>query len=93
MKEKQIERELVKEVGKHGGICPKFVSPGTNGMPDRLVLLPEGRIGFAETKALGKRPRPIQRKRHRQLRALGFQVFVLDSREKIEEAVEWLTLS
>ena len=59
-------------------MCPKLVSPGTDGMPDRMILLPGGRIGFVEVKAPGKKPRPLQIKRHGQLRALGFPVFVLD---------------
>ena len=43
-----------------GGICPKLVSPGFDGMPDRMVLLPNGRIGFVEVKAPGEKPRPLQ---------------------------------
>ena len=78
MREKKIEKMLVKAVKAEGGICPKFVSPGTDGMPDRIVLLPEGRIGFVEVKAPGKKPRLLQEKRHKELRALGFLVFVLD---------------
>ena len=53
MREKQIESKLVKAVRNVGGMCPKLVSPGTDGMPDRLVLLPGCRIGFVEVKAPG----------------------------------------
>ena len=77
MREKYIENELVKSVRAAGGICPKLISPGTDGMPDRMVLLPGGKIGFVEVKAPGKRPRPLQMRRHRILRSLGFKVFVL----------------
>ena len=83
MREKQIESKLVKAVRTAGGVCPKLVSPGTDGMPDRLVLLPGCRIGFAEVKAPGKEPRPLQTQRHKQLRALGFPVFVLDDPEQV----------
>ena len=76
--EKDIERKLVKAVRLMGGICPKFVSPGFDGMPDRLMLLPDGKAGFVEVKDKGKKPRPLQEARHRLLRDLGFQVFVLD---------------
>ncbi len=62
----------------------KFVSPGMAGIPDRLVLLPEGRIYFVELKAPGKNLRPLQVKRKRQLEALGFKVYVIDSYEKIQ---------
>ena len=62
----------------------KFVSPGMAGIPDRLVLLPKGRIYFVELKAPGKALRPLQVKRKRQLEALGFKVYVIDSYEKIQ---------
>ncbi len=51
MREKQIEQKLVQAAGKSGGICPKFTSPGSAGMPDRLLLLPQGRMAFVEVKA------------------------------------------
>lgn len=85
MKEKYIEQQLIKAVKSAGGICPKLVSPGTDGMPDRLVLLPGGRITFVEVKAPGQKPRPLQLLRHRTLRDLGFKVFVLDDPEQIPE--------
>ena len=61
----------------------KFTSPGTNGMPDRLVLLPGGRMGFVELKAPGKKPRLVQELRMRQLRRLGFFAAVIDGFEQI----------
>ena len=67
MREKTIELQLARAVKKIGGMCPKFVAPGTDGMPDRLVLLPGAAIGFVEVKAPGKEPRPLQVMRHRQL--------------------------
>lgn len=78
MNEKQIENKLVLAVKKLGGIAPKLVYPGFAGMPDRLILLPDGHVGFAELKALGKKPRPLQLARHRLLRKLGFKVYVID---------------
>ena len=87
MREKQIEQKLVKAVKAEGGMCPKLVSPGTDGMPDRMVLLPEARIGFVEVKAPGQKPRPLQERRHAQLRDLGFIVFVLDDPEQISEII------
>ena len=79
MREKIIEQHLVKAVKNSGGIAPKLVCPGFDGMPDRLVLLPRGKIGFVEVKAPGKEPRPLQVARHGLLRRLGFKVYVLDS--------------
>jgi len=83
MREREIERRLAAAVKQSGGMCPKFVSPGLDGMPDRICLLPNGKIGFVEVKATGKTPRALQLKRHEQLRALGFRVFVLDDVKQI----------
>ena len=83
MKEKAIERKLVAAVKAAGGIAPKFVSPGLDGMPDRLALLPDGRAAFVEVKAPGQKPRPLQLARHRLLRRLGFRVYVLDDERQI----------
>lgn len=83
MRETIIEQHLVKAVKNSGGIAPKLVCLGFDGMPDRLVLLPGGKIGFVEVKAPGKEPRPLQVARHRLLRRLGFKVYVLDDPEQI----------
>ncbi|MFQ7107255.1 VRR-NUC domain-containing protein [Neglectibacter timonensis] len=83
MREKEIEKKLIQAVKQAGGICPKLVSPGFDGMPDRMVLLPNGKIGFVEVKATGEKPRPLQFSRHRLLRRLGLLVYVLDDAEQI----------
>lgn len=87
MREKEIERALCGAVQKQNGISPKFVSPGMAGMPDRLVLFPEGRMGFVELKAPGKRMRPLQARRKRHLEELGYKVFCIDGVEQIEEVI------
>ena len=83
MREKTIERKLTLMVKKQGGICPKFVSPGFDGLPDRIVLLPGGHIAFVEVKAPGKKPRALQTARLTLLRKLGFRVYILDNEEQI----------
>ena len=83
MREKTIEAKLVKAVRIMGGLAPKFVSPGFDGVPDRLVLLPGGKIAFIELKAPGKTLRPLQVRRKRQLERLGFSVYCIDSPEQI----------
>lgn len=83
MREKQIEAKLTQASKMLGGIAPKFVSPGYDGMPDRIVLLPGGRMAFVEVKAPGKVTRPLQEARHRMLRKLGFKVYVLDDTGQI----------
>lgn len=81
--EKQIEQSLVKAVKNMGGYALKFVSPGFDGMPDRIVLLPHGVMAFVEVKAPGKKPRPLQASRHGLLQRLGFKVYVLDDMNQI----------
>lgn len=83
MREKEIEKKLTLEVKKRGGLAVKFVSPGFDGMPDRIVLMPGGIIAFVEVKAPGKRPRPLQMARHKLFRKLGFLVFVLEDESQI----------
>ena len=83
MREKTIEAKLVQTVRTKGGLAPKFTSPGFDGVPDRLVLLPGGKIAFIELKALGKTLRPLQVRRKWQLEALGFSVYCIDRPEQI----------
>jgi len=83
MLEKHIEQKMVQVVHQIGGLAPKFISTGWAGVPDRLVLLPGGRLAFVEVKAPGKALRPLQVKRKGQLEALGFRVYVIDRPEQI----------
>lgn len=83
MLESQIESRLVQAVKAKGGLAIKLNPMSLAGIPDRLVLLPGGRIVFVELKAPGKKPRRVQEVRHNQLRSLGFEVLVIDSVEMI----------
>ena len=83
MRESFIEEKLRKAVKQKGGICWKFTSPGTAGVPDRIILMPGGRIAFVEVKAPGEKTRPLQLSRHRLLRRLGFKIYVLNNIEEI----------
>lgn len=83
MREKAIEQKLTLMVKRQGGICLKFVSPGFDGVPDRIVLFPGGIVAFVEVKAPGEKPRPLQISRHKLLRRLGFKVYVLDDPTQI----------
>ena len=86
--EKELELMLVKEVKRRGGRAYKFISPGLNGVPDRLVLMPGGKMGFVEVKAPGKKMRPNQIKRKGELESLGFLVYCLDDPEEIGGVVD-----
>lgn len=91
MLEKHIEQKLVKKVKDKGGLALKLVSPSLDGLPDRLLLLSKGKIAFAELKAPGKKLRPLQEKRKRQLEELGFLVFVIDNANGIDAVIEKVT--
>ena len=88
MREKVIEQKLVQAVRQSGGIALKLVCSNMNGVPDRLLLLPGGRMAFCEVKVPGEKPRPLQVHRMEQLRGLGFRVFVIDGVEQIGGIVD-----
>lgn len=88
MMEKKIEARLTSEVKKCGGLSIKLVSPSMTGLPDRLLLLPGGMMGFVEVKQTRERPRPVQTKRIKQLQDLGFTALVLDDIEDIGKVID-----
>lgn len=77
MQESRVEARLVRGVKALGGLCWKFVSPGTAGVPDRIVLLPGGRVALVELKQKTGRLSAIQRLRRRELRQVGAEVWTL----------------
>lgn len=86
-RERDVERSLIRSVRKAGGLCLKFISPGWSGAPDRVCLFSGGKMFFIEVKKPGERPRPLQLKRHEQLRKLGFNVYVIDGKEQIDDLI------
>lgn len=86
MLEKQIERKLTEEVKKLNGMCLKQTS--LTGIPDRLILLPGGKMAFVELKAPGEKPRKLQQVRIKQLRKMGFMCFVVDGLEMISDVLD-----
>jgi len=89
VREVEIERTLVRAVGKQNGWCMKFISPGCDGVPDRILLFPGGRVGFVEVKAPGGKPRPLQLAVMDRLKRMGFPVWVLDSMASIPEILDF----
>ena len=82
--EKLLERKLTKWIKNLGGLCIKLLATHFTGLPDRMILLPEGKIFFCEVKTTGKKPTAIQRRVHDTIRALGFRVHVVDCSEDLE---------
>ena len=91
MREKEIEKYLREEIKKIGGIAYKFTSPGNSGVPDRLVLLPCGVVAFVELKAPGGKTTAIQDRQIARIQKLDFDVYVIDSKEKVDEFVFEMT--
>lgn len=76
--EKEVETALRKMVESHGGLCLKWVCPGWCGVPDRIILLPGGRVAFAETKRpKGGKLSRMQEWWDRRLASLGFQHWIV----------------
>jgi len=84
MRESRIEGALVRRVHELGGYAIKLAAPGHRGAPDRLVLLPGGRVMFVEVKAPGRRPTALQARMHARLVAMGFRVETLDNLEAVD---------
>lgn len=87
MREETVERRLVELARRHGGIARKWVSPGVRGVPDRIVILPGGRVFFVEVKRPGGKPRADQVVQLNQLRQLGCDVYVVDDADKFFEEI------
>ena len=74
MRESYIEGQLRKQIEKKGGRFYKWVSPGNAGVPDRIAVLPGGRIWFIELKTEKGRLKPVQKWMQGRLKELGCNV-------------------
>lgn len=88
MKESTIEARLVREVKKRGGLCYKFISPGSPGVPDRIVVLPGGATVYVELKTEIGRLAKIQKWQIEELRKRGAVVRVLKGMDQVLEFLE-----
>ena len=89
MLEKDIEKFLVREVKKLGGLCYKWVSPGNAGVPDRIVLLPNSPALFVELKANKGKLSRLQEVQVKKLRSLNAPVYILYGLEEVKEFIKW----
>lgn len=87
MREKNIEKYLIDEMKKAGGKSYKWISPGNNGVPDRIATFPNGKIVFIELKAPGQKPSKQQNIIHRELLKLNCEVYVIDNKKQIDELI------
>lgn len=88
MQEANVEKYLIRYVKDKGGLCLKFISASMRGLPDRIVILPQGKIFFVELKAKGKKPRPEQTRVHKLFSSLDVKVYTADSKEKVRSVVD-----
>ncbi len=88
MRETTLERRLVREVERIGGLAPKWISPGNRGVPDRIVILPGGGTVYVEMKAPGKPLAPLQEHWKRKLLKLGHRHYKIDSNEDIDRFID-----
>lgn len=90
IRERDIEAYLRDEAKKAGMKAYKFVSPGNDGVPDRLLALPIGQAVFVELKAPGRKSTELQRRKQQELADLGFVVFAdIDTRKKVDTVMYW----
>ena len=85
--EKLIEKNLCKEVKKIGGMAIKLLCNQFSGLPDRMCLFPNGIVVFVEVKTTGQKPRRLQTIVHEKIRALGFDVYIVDSNDKVDDII------
>jgi hypothetical protein len=88
MRERDIEKKMLNAVRKMGGEAFKWVSPGNDGVPDRIVMLPGGRLIFVELKADRGRLSPVQKIQIRRIQKLGQDVEVVQGMDGLEEFLE-----
>ena len=74
MKESQIEAKLVRMVREHGGLCYKFVSPNNPGVPDRIIITPDGRTVYVELKTEVGRLANVQQRQISEMQKRGADV-------------------
>lgn len=86
-RERDIERYLRHRVEQMGGLAFKFVAPGNDGVPDRVIIMPGGLVSFVETKTKGGRLSPIQKWQHDRMRRRGCSVRTIWTKAQVDE---WL---
>lgn len=88
MLESTSEQRLRREIKKHGGWAIKLDSE--SGLPDRLLILPGGKVVFVEMKQINGRTRKVQDVVIARLRAKGHDVRVVHGTEQVMDLVKEL---
>lgn len=85
--EKTLDKKLSAELKKIGGWSIKLITAHISGLPDRICLLPGGRLFFAEIKTTKQKPRKLQMSVQNKLILMGFEVYVIDNSEIIKKLI------
>lgn len=85
--EKVIEQYLVESAKQNGLLCLKYSNPNQSGYPDRLLVLPSGRVIWVELKSKGRKPTKLQQLRHERLACMDHRVYVIDSKSDIDKLI------
>lgn len=88
MREKTIEKWLREGCDRLGLLAMKFTSPGNDGVPDRLVICPDGRVLFVELKTDTGRLSPIQAWQHKRMRKVGAKVITVYGTVGVSDLLE-----
>ncbi len=88
LREARSEARLCAGIRALGGLCPKFNPTGERGWPDRVVVMPGGRVYWVELKSLRGRLTPWQTRRHLELKALGQEVVTLHGHDQVDTFLE-----
>ena len=90
MLEKEVEKYLIDQVKKYGGLCYKFTAPGNRAVPDRIVLF-SGRTFFIELKRPGEKPRKDQLKKFKDFSKQNIRVYVIDTKDGVDQFIKKMT--
>lgn len=90
MLEKTIEKKLKTEIEKRGGLCLKFTSPSTRGVPDRIILLPSGEVHFVELKAENGKLSKLQGMQFKEFLKRRAKIFLLRGLDEVKTYLEFV---
>ena len=92
LSEKSIEKYLVEQAKFAGCPCLKYFNPNMVGYPDRLVVLPGGKVVWVELKSKGRKPSKVQQVRMAELTDLGHVVKVIDNKLDVDKLINEIKL-
>ena len=87
VREAKVERYLDQQVKLLDGFTRKYVSPGRDGVADRLCYLPGGLLWLVEVKTTDGRESPAQQRERQRMIDLGFRARIVYGEKQVDELV------